>query len=113
VSESRLKKTKGYVMKKKMSNNSTFEEVLALNIQKNRNRLCRKLHKLRATSPKKPDYKGTQQQLDNFVHNVVGADLTVAELGLPNNVLNYVHLPSTPPIDDIIVGVESALKLVP
>jgi hypothetical protein len=27
--------------------------------------------------------------------------------------LNYVHPPNKPPIDDIIVGVESALKLVP
>jgi hypothetical protein len=34
-------------------------------------------------------------------------------LGLLNKGLNYVHLPSTPPIDDIIVGIESALQLVP
>jgi hypothetical protein len=83
-----------------------------LKILKKHNRLSRKLSKLRATSPKKPYYKGTHQQLDNFVHNVAGADLTVVELRLLNKGLYYVHPPSTPPIDDIIVGVESALKLV-
>jgi hypothetical protein len=65
------------------------------------------LSKLRARSPKKLNYKGTHQQLDNFVHNVAGAEVTVAELGLLN-----VHPPSTPPIDDNNVGVESALILV-
>jgi hypothetical protein len=39
--------------------------------------------------------------------------LTGAELGLLNKGLNDVHPPSTPPIDDIIVRVESTLKLVP
>jgi hypothetical protein len=92
---------------------SKIEEVLALKIQKKHNRLSRKLFKLYVTSPKKPNYKGTQQQLDNFVHNVAGVDFTEAELGLLNKSLNYVHLPGTLPIADIFVGVERALKLVP
>jgi hypothetical protein len=37
----------------------------------------------------------------------------VAELELLNKGLNFVHPPTKPLIDDIIVGVESALKLVP
>jgi hypothetical protein len=71
-----------------------------------------KLSKLRGTSSKIPNYTRSQPQLDNFMHNVAEADLTVTELGLLNKGLNYVHLPSTTPMDDIIVGVDSALKLV-
>jgi hypothetical protein len=85
---------------------SKIEEVLALKIQEKRNRLFRKLSKFCATSPKKPkkpNYKDTHQQLNNFVHNIDVVNLSVAWLGLP----------STPPIDDIIVEVDSVLKLVP
>jgi hypothetical protein len=60
--------------------------VLALKIQKKRPRLSRKL------------IKSTHQQLVNFVHN---------------KYLNYVHPLSKLAIDDTIVGVESASKLVP
>jgi hypothetical protein len=63
--------------------------------------------------PKKPNYKRTHQKLENFVHNVAGVDLTVAELRLRKKGLNTVQPPSTPPTDDIFVGVELALKLVP
>jgi hypothetical protein len=44
--------------------------------------LSRKLSKLRATSPKKPNYKGTHHQIDNFGHNVSGADMIKTKLGL-------------------------------
>jgi hypothetical protein len=48
---------------------SKIKKVLALKIQEMRNMLSKILSKLLATSPKKSNYKGTHQQLDNFVHN--------------------------------------------
>jgi PHD/YefM family antitoxin component YafN of YafNO toxin-antitoxin module len=92
---------------------SGIDVVITQKIRRKRSRLLGKFSRLRETSPKKPDYKGTHTQIDNFVYNVAEADLTVAEMELLNKGLNYVHPPTKPPIDDIIVGVESALKLVP
>jgi hypothetical protein len=73
---------------------SKIEEVLAMKIQKKRNRLSRKLSMLRATSPKNPN-------------------LTVAEVVLLNKGLNYVRPPSRLPIDDIIVRCRGVWPLWP
>jgi hypothetical protein len=89
-----------------------FEEVLEHKLIQKKRRLQQKFRRLKNFS-RRPTTNTSSSIIPDMVHNLSGVEFTQGEMELLNKGLNFVETPKIPPLEEIIVGVECALRSVP